>query len=620
MEDQIVPAAYTGPASTPAADTSMVSPGLSEELSRLLSEVEEEFATEGIAHAGISDDNVSVDRPAASNAVDSGVGVHSAAMSSQATAPWPYPHGVPMNLAQNQERVNQRISTSLSSRSSGRDLQEQYGPWEHTPRRRGRTDEGGGAEDPLVRDDPWRSQHPYTSPHNRELQANSRENEVRRQLVHELDNARQHMEQQQRTLQSQSQQQQEQQRMLESERTRLEQSQLELQRWTEQQHLEIRNALAAAEGERQIFMQRTREEYRHELERILASGQGSSEHSEQLMKLMDKNLRQLHEQFSQDIGRHQQVVARCESHMNNALQTMEQRANQYMKENESRLRTEFQVCMRDNETQHRQSLEKHQVEMNELHQQVERLKLEVAKTVNISAHGASSVAHGAFGGAARGAISAHGALQTDGGHIMSAPDRATVTTRTTTTPPIHPPGLTQGSASERHDSSRPPRIPRQNISRRGSEDRSSQEPQRDVSWARYSEFRETTRRKLVEEPDGIECLKALVRVREAEKINLKEQPNAASLQSWLVLTRQEIISASGRSSSDVLPWILEAEDSKASLDELGNTRGFASLDSKLASALLKTARDHVQWTLPQERKSSNRSSTFELVCEGVRTR
>eukprot|EP00971_Amphidinium_carterae_P015911 314240-Amphidinium_carterae.1 len=138
-----------------------------------------------------------------------------------------------------------------------------------------------------------------------------------------------------------------------------------------------------------------------------------------------------------------------------------------------------------------------------------------------------------------------------------------------------PPGILLGCARDRSSSGRPPRI-----------------PQRSTRAQQNSQDGNDERR-----TDSQRGSRALVRVKEAEKINLKEQPTAASLQSWLVLARQEIIAASGRTPQEVLPWILRAENPNTTLDQLQSTDGLDSLDSKLASALLKIARGHVQWTL-----------------------
>eukprot|EP00971_Amphidinium_carterae_P280959 5577900-Amphidinium_carterae.1 len=86
-------------------------------------------------------------------------------------------------------------------------------------------------------------------------------------------------------------------------------------------------------------------------------------------------------------------------------------------------------------------------------------------------------------------------------------------------------------------------------------------------------------------------------------------PTASTLQSWLILTRQEIIAASGRSPREVLPWILQAEDPDSSAQDLSVVGRFASLDSKLASALLRIAKGHVQVSLQLQCQQAHRTGT-----------
>eukprot|EP00971_Amphidinium_carterae_P027834 548710-Amphidinium_carterae.1 len=79
-------------------------------------------------------------------------------------------------------------------------------------------------------------------------------------------------------------------------------------------------------------------------------------------------------------------------------------------------------------------------------------------------------------------------------------------------------------------------------------------------------------------------------------------PTASSLQSWLILTRQEIIAASDRSPH-------EAEDPDSSAQDLSVVGRFASLESKLASALLRIAKGHVQVSLQLQCQQAHRTGT-----------
>eukprot|EP00971_Amphidinium_carterae_P119203 2361187-Amphidinium_carterae.1 len=222
------------------------------------------------------------------------------------------------------------------------------------------------------------------------------------------------------------------------------------------------------------------------------------------------------------------------------------------------------------------------------------MKQMIARGAHGQAHGASSSV--SVLESARGAHDqAHGATrqaeQFGQRRTLSTPNYAldpVSTTPQSQSQIAPPPGIRLGSARDRSSSGRPPRIPQRSTR--------SQQNSQDGNDDRRTDSQRGSRVPEVATP-GIECLKALVRIKEAEKINLKEQPTAASLQSWLVLARQEIIAASGRTPQEVLPWILRAENPNTTLDQLESTDGLDSLDSKLASALLKIAKDHVQWTL-----------------------
>eukprot|EP00971_Amphidinium_carterae_P326573 6457443-Amphidinium_carterae.1 len=191
------------------------------------------------------------------------------------------------------------MSSSLSSRSSGRELNEQYGPWHDDSRERSRDRRRNGVydgearpatprnrdqetrrnEDPLLANDPWARSRQSVSPHpgqSSHTPAQATMMDVRRQLTQELDDARHHFESQQRALQNNAQQQVEQQRMLENERVRLEQ----VQHWTQTQQNEVRDILRLAEVERRSLLDTTRAECANEVQKILASQQ-SHEQSEQ---------------------------------------------------------------------------------------------------------------------------------------------------------------------------------------------------------------------------------------------------------------------------------------------------------------------------------------------------
>eukprot|EP00971_Amphidinium_carterae_P341790 6480787-Amphidinium_carterae.1 len=112
--------------------------------------------------------------------------------------------------------------------------------------------------------------------------------------------------------------------------------------------------------------------------------------------------------------------------------------------------------------------------------------------------------------------------------------------------------------------------------------------------------------------DGVRgsLVKVIPGVKEADKINLREQPNTTSLKSWLVLTRQEVVSAIGKSAREVIPWLTLSENPKTPMKKLEDPSRFPTLDAKLASALPRVAQGQVQFALQLFCEECHKSGRF----------
>ena len=83
-----------------------------------------------------------------------------------------------------------------------------------------------------------------------------------------------------------------------------------------------------------------------------------------------------------------------------------------------------------------------------------------------------------------------------------------------------------------------------------------------------------------------------VRIKEADTLRLQPLPDPGLFDPWIVHTRLEVTSGSGRG-QQAFEWVLRVEDLDTTFEELGDPGDFPSLDSKLASAISKIAKGRV---------------------------
>ncbi len=77
-----------------------------------------------------------------------------------------------------------------------------------------------------------------------------------------------------------------------------------------------------------------------------------------------------------------------------------------------------------------------------------------------------------------------------------------------------------------------------------------------------------------------------VKVREAEKIAITEEPTPGTYQEGKALLRQEVVAASGRGDV-VVPWLQLVDQAQTRMEQLSQSGPSMSLDSEFASALLR---------------------------------
>ena len=76
------------------------------------------------------------------------------------------------------------------------------------------------------------------------------------------------------------------------------------------------------------------------------------------------------------------------------------------------------------------------------------------------------------------------------------------------------------------------------------------------------------------------------RRKEAESVKIAALPNAPQFRGWKLALRAEVAAASGAPEAGFI-WIKRVEAKETTLEDLGDSQEFASLDAKLASALAK---------------------------------
>ena len=82
------------------------------------------------------------------------------------------------------------------------------------------------------------------------------------------------------------------------------------------------------------------------------------------------------------------------------------------------------------------------------------------------------------------------------------------------------------------------------------------------------------------------------RAKEADKIDLQQFPDGQNWRSWRANTIHAVVSAAGRQDDLAQAWIMQVETAESEiLDDPGI--GWISLDRKLASALIRTAKGEI---------------------------
>ena len=82
------------------------------------------------------------------------------------------------------------------------------------------------------------------------------------------------------------------------------------------------------------------------------------------------------------------------------------------------------------------------------------------------------------------------------------------------------------------------------------------------------------------------------RVKEADSIKVPPMPSPLQYRQWKGSIRTEVTAASGRG-EEAFQWVLDAESRDVTFEELYDSKGFDSLDAKLAAALIKSANDNL---------------------------
>eukprot|EP00971_Amphidinium_carterae_P352929 6492774-Amphidinium_carterae.1 len=384
----------------PIADESSGEAGLSAELSRVLSEFEEEIAQEMSMEAHPMETQ-SAPAPTIPTDVNRNI-----------RAPWPYPTEMPMHL--NRGSVF-RISSSRSSRSSGRDIEAVYGPWgrgreELAPR--GNVGAHVRDEemelDPLQMNDPWASNKRARSvPPSRTrvigIEGSQKALDTCASDHRQSDGARRQLDTELQAARAQHQLQQQQQQQLNDAQQALVQREMQIQ--TQQQEILAQQTLLEQRSYEQQHRQTLLEAERASLEHL---HQNMVEENAKRDQLAREQLELEKNTFLQQ-ARHE-----CERELQDALAQTNLAKDQQQKIQESvaleRQKTfelcEMQLARKFEQTQE-QTVMKHQREMNEMQTEMQRLR-----NLLESARGAPSLAHGAMSHetVARGAPSlAHGA-------------------------------------------------------------------------------------------------------------------------------------------------------------------------------------------------------------------
>ena len=93
--------------------------------------------------------------------------------------------------------------------------------------------------------------------------------------------------------------------------------------------------------------------------------------------------------------------------------------------------------------------------------------------------------------------------------------------------------------------------------------------------------------------------------KEAETVKVPAIPTATGFRAWKLALRDEISGASG-APDQAFSWIMKVEREGITVEELGDSEAFPSLDAKLAAALSRTIQGDLaqQVNLVKERHAS----------------
>eukprot|EP00971_Amphidinium_carterae_P352824 6492743-Amphidinium_carterae.1 len=577
---------------------------LSEELSRLLSEVEEEF---GVEHSADHEENAFV--PA--NRVQFPFPAHDL----MRPAP-PQPDTPNVTRRTTVSPIPIEICSSLSPRRNNPDLEDNvYGPWRNMSARN------------RERSEPCRGTARRTS----EVRSRSAEH----QMSDEHLSSGMSLEVQHDPLYSQDPWQAQAQQLLREREAQITQQQrllLEANRQIEdkshacavlsQQGLEVQGQQAHLQemlSQQQREMQIQHTHFQEHLERVNGEFQRGLEQIQQeaLQKQHDCEAR-LGQVRDQDVAMARDeataaITARARDELHSIIQQNKIAHDTQMVEVTAKAREEIESIAKRNQLAHDQQMallvHKHDSEVAEYRDTVRKLQdemLAMRTALNMQAHGALSEQARVAHGTARGALDehAHGASGDRGAGQLNAEvqpfsfsmppglkGNARASTNPRTSSRARAPSADGGSASPAP--SRPPSNPAANAGRGRSRVRNSGgddgDDPRSFDPGRYYQVN---------------------RIKEADRINLTEQPNAANLTSWLILARQEIVSASGRTAHEIVPWLLHAENLKTPLTALADPGSYSTLDSKLASALLRVAKGQVQFALQLHCQSMHKQGKF----------